>query len=267
MRTPLLIGRDFGPQDVKAAPVAIVTEAFVREFFPTGNPLGRTFDVLMPVGTPPVKYTVIGVVKDSKYNNLRRAFAPIAYVDVDQAPAEDLGPHVLVRASLPMSAVSDAVSRAIAEVDPMIAIRFQSEQNVVDRAASRERLMATLSAVFGGLAVLIAIVGLYGVMSYVVARRRIEIGVRMALGAQSGTVQRMVVGQAAWLVGAGLGIGVLLTVLGGRTAATMLFGVQPTDPAAYTLAIAGLSVVALAASWLPARRASHVPPTVALREE
>jgi ABC-type antimicrobial peptide transport system permease subunit len=186
---------------------------------------------------------------------------------VDQAPAEDLGPHVLVRASLPMSTVSDAVSRAMAEVDPMIAIRFQSEQDVVDRAASRERLMATLSAVFGGLAVLIAIVGLYGVMSYVVARRRIEIGVRMALGAQSSAVQRMVVGQAAWLVGAGLGIGALLTVLGGRTAATMLFGVQPTDPAAYVLAIGGLSVVALAASWLPARRASHVPPTVALREE
>ena len=81
MRTPLVIGRDFGSQDVKAAPVAIVTQAFVREFFPAGSPLGRTFDVLMPVGTPPVKYTVIGVVKDSKYNSLRRAFAPIAYVD------------------------------------------------------------------------------------------------------------------------------------------------------------------------------------------
>lgn len=267
MRTPLVIGRDFGSEDVKAAPVAIVTEAFVRAFFPTGSPLGRTFDVLMPIGTPPVKYTVIGVVKDSKYNNLRQAFAPIAYVDVDQAPAEDTAPHILVRASLPMSTVSDAVSRAIAEVNPMIAMRFQSEQDVVDRAASRERLMATLSAVFGGLAVLIAMVGLYGVMSYVVARRRIEIGVRMALGAQSSAVQRMVVGQAAWLVGAGLGIGALLTVLGGRTASTMLFGVQPTDPLAYALAVGGLSTVALAASWLPARRASHVPPTVALREE
>jgi predicted permease len=267
MRTPLVIGRDFGPEDVKAAPVAIVTEAFVREFFPTGSPLGRTFDLLMPIGRPPMKYTVIGVVKDSKYNSLRRAFAPIAYVDVDQTPAEDPGPHILVRTSLPMSAASDAVSRAIAEVNPMIAIRFQSEQDVVDRAASRERLMATLSAVFGGLAVLIAVVGLYGVMSYVVARRRVEIGVRMALGAQSGAVQRMVVGQAAWLVAAGLAIGVVLAVVAGRTASTMLFGVQPTDPAAYAIAAAGLSAVAFAASWLPARRASHVPPTIALREE
>jgi ABC-type antimicrobial peptide transport system permease subunit len=188
-------------------------------------------------------------------------------VDVDQAPAEDLGPHLLVRSSLPMSAISDAVSRAMAEVNPAIALRFQSEQDVVDRAASRERLMATLSAVFGGLAVLIAVVGLYGVMSYVVARRRVEIGVRMALGAQSGAVQRMVVGQAAWLVVAGLAIGAVLTVVGGRTAATMLFGVQPTDPLAYALAVAGLSAVALTASWLPARRASHVPPTVALRAE
>jgi putative ABC transport system permease protein len=267
MRTPLVLGRDFGPQDVKAAPVAIVTEAFVREFFPTGSPLGRTFDVHTPIGKPPLKYTVIGVVKDSKYNSLRRAFAPIAYVDVDQVPAEDLAPHILVRASLPMAAVSDAVSHAIGEINPMIALRFQSEQGVVDRAASRERLMATLSAVFGGLAVLIAVVGLYGVMSYVVARRRIEIGVRMALGAQSSAVQRMVVGQAAWLVAGGLVIGVLLTVLAGRTASTMLFGVQPTDPAAYALAVLGLSIVALGASWLPARRASHVPPTVALRED
>jgi len=267
MRTPLVIGRDFGSQDVKAAPVVIVTEAFVRQFFPTGSALGRTFDVLMPIGKRPTTYTVIGIVKDSKYNSLRKAFAPIAYVDMDQRPAEDPGPHILLRTSLPMSAVSDAVSRAIGEINPMIAIRFQSEQDVVDRAASRERLMATLSAVFGGLAVLIAVVGLYGVMSYVVARRRIEIGVRMALGAQSGEVQRMVVGQAAWLVAAGLGIGALLAVLGGRAASTMLFGVQPTDPTAYALAVVGLSTVALVASWLPARRASHVPPTVALREE
>jgi ABC-type antimicrobial peptide transport system permease subunit len=127
--------------------------------------------------------------------------------------------------------------------------------------------MATLSAVFGGLAVLIATVGLYGVMSYVVARRRTEIGIRMALGAGRAAVQWMVVRQAASLVLSGLVIGVLLAILGGRSAGALLFGVRPTDAVVLATAVAGLTSVGLAASWLPARRASRLDPTAALREE
>ncbi|HWK10352.1 MAG TPA: ADOP family duplicated permease, partial [Vicinamibacterales bacterium] len=123
MRAPLIMGRDFGPEDVKGAPVAIVTEAFVREYFPSAHPLGRTFDVLTSLGKPAATYTVIGVAADSKYDSLRRAFAPIAYLDVDQRPTEDDAPHILIRASLPMSAISDAVSRAMAEINPAIAMR------------------------------------------------------------------------------------------------------------------------------------------------
>ena len=173
----------------------------------------------------------------------------------------------MVRTMLPASTLSDALSRAIAEINPGIAVRYESMEDVIERASSRERLMATLSAVFGGLAVLIATVGLYGVMSYIVARRRTEIGVRMALGADSRRVQRMVVMQAAWLVIAGLALGAVLTALGGRAAASLLFGVQPTDPAAFVIALSGLFALAVVASWLPAHRASRVDPTAALREE
>ena len=267
MRTPLLSGRDFEAPDATRPPVAIVTQAFVREYFPDGRPLGRTFEINTPVGTPRITYTVIGVAQDSKYNSLRRAFPPIVYTDVDQAPVDDAAPHVMVRTMLPSSTLSDALSRAIAEVNPGIAVRYQSMEEVIERASSRERLMATLSAVFGGLAVLIATVGLYGVMSYVVARRRTEIGIRMALGAGRAAVQWMVVRQAASLVLSGLVIGVLLAILGGRSAGALLFGVRPTDAVVLATAVAGLTSVGLAASWLPARRASRLDPTAALREE
>ena len=267
MRTPLLSGRDFQPADATRPPVAIVTQAFVHEYFPDGHPLARTFEINTPVGTPRITYTIIGVAQDSKYNSLRRAFPPIVYTDVDQAPQDDAAPHVMVRTMLPASTLSDALSRAIAEINPGIAVRYESMEDVIERASSRERLMATLSAVFGGLAVLIATVGLYGVMSYIVARRRTEIGVRMALGADSRRVQRMVVMQAAWLVIAGLALGAVLTALGGRAAASLLFGVQPTDPAAFVIALSGLFALAVVASWLPAHRASRVDPTAALREE
>jgi len=267
MRTPLLMGREFAPSDAAGARIAIVTQTFVRTYLPTGSPLGRTFEVIGAVGGPLVQYTVIGVAQDFRYSSLRQAFLPIVFVDMDQIPDSDSAPNVVVRTAMPLASASDAVSRAIAEIDPMIAMRYRSMPQVIDRALDRERLMATLSVIFGVLAVLIATVGLYGVMSYVVARRRVEIGVRMALGAEGRRVQRMVVGQAARLVIAGLAIGIVLTTLAGRTAAALLFGVQPSDPAAIAVAFLGLSAVALAAAWLPAHRASRLDPTVALREE
>ena len=127
--------------------------------------------------------------------------------------------------------------------------------------------MAALSGFFGGLAVVIATVGLYGVMSYVVARRRMEIGIRMALGADRGTVIRMVVGDAGRLLAIGLTAGLALAVLGGKSARALLYGLEPWDPATLALSAAGLGAVALLASWLPAYRASRVSPTAALRED
>ena len=173
----------------------------------------------------------------------------------------------MVRTETSTAALAAAVTRAMAEVNPAIAIQYQTVRTQVDQSLLRERLMATLSGFFGGLAVLIATIGLYGVMSYMVARRRMEIGVRMALGADRGTVVRMIVREAAVLLGAGLVIGAVLSVFAARTADTFLYGLKPGDPLTLALAMAGLAAVTLLASWVPARRASRLAPTVALREE
>ena len=267
MQSSIVAGRDFQRTDASAAPIAIVNETFVRDYFRGGNPLGRTFDRVTPVGTPRPRYTVVGVVRDSKYNSLRQPFLPIAYLDMEQIPAADANPHLMVRTRLPIALISGSVTQAIAEIDPRISLRYRTMQSVIDGALSRERLMAVLSAFFSGLATVIAMIGLYGAMSYVVARRRIEIGIRMALGAEARSVVWMVVGQAGTLLAVGLLIGGALSVAAARTAGSLLYGVAPWDPATLAICAASLGGIALAASWVPAHRASRVDPTIALREE
>ena len=159
------------------------------------------------------------------------------------------------------------VKSAVAEVSRAIGIEFRLLSDQLQESLLRERLMATLSGGFGLLAGLLATLGLYGVIAYMVARRRNEIGVRMALGADRGRVIRLVLREAALLLVVGLGVGALLALWAGRTAATLLFGLQPQDPATMAAAVALLAVVALASSYLPARRAAALEPMVALRDE
>jgi ABC-type lipoprotein release transport system permease subunit len=221
----------------------------------------------MPVGTSRPRYTVIGVVADAKYRNLREPFLPTAYSDMEQTPADDAQPHLVVRSSLPVAALTDALTRAVADVSPRVSVRYRTLQSVIDQALSRERVTAILCAVFGGLAILIAAVGLYGVMSYVVAQRRVEIGVRMALGADRTTVMRLIVREAAVLLTAGLVLGLSLAIPAGRAASALLYGVQSSDPSTIAIAMGSLTLVSLVATWLPARRASSLEPTIALRTE
>jgi ABC-type antimicrobial peptide transport system permease subunit len=173
----------------------------------------------------------------------------------------------VLRTDAAMSATTAAATRAVVGVHPAIAIRYQEVRTQLARSLTRERLMATLSAFFGGLAVLIATIGLYGVMSYMVTRRRVEIGVRMALGADARSVVRMIVREAGVLLLAGLGIGGVLSVFAARIGNTLLYGLQPGDPATLALAMTALASVTLLASWIPAMRASRVDPTTALRAE
>jgi ABC-type antimicrobial peptide transport system permease subunit len=161
----------------------------------------------------------------------------------------------------------DHVKAAVAEISPAIGIEFRSLSKQLEDSLQRERLMASLSGAFGLLAALLATLGLYGVISYMVARRRKEIGVRIALGADRGRVIRLVLGEAGLLLAVGLVIGALLAFWAGRAAATLLFGLQPHDPVTMIAAMALLAVVALASSYLPARRAAAVEPMVALRDE
>ena len=260
-------GRDFDARDTPASPkTAIVTESFVRTFFSGRNPIGQTFQIEAAAGEARPFYEIVGVVRDTKYTDLREAFAPLAHLASTQG---DPGPflQVVVRSEIAPAALTPAATRAIAEVSPAISIQYQTVKSQIESSLLQERLMATLSGIFAGLAALIATIGLYGVMSYTVARRRIEIGLRMALGADAGTVVRMILREAGLLLAAGLAIGTVLAVFAAKSASALLYGLKPGDPVTVAMAIAALASVTLLAGWIPARRASRLAPTVALREE
>jgi predicted permease len=266
--TPLLAGRVFDPAEdtPESEPVAIVNQAFVTKFFAGGNPIGRTFQT-EALNTEHPTYRVVGVVANTKYGDLRETFEPVAYFARSQQKTG--GPFVafLVHTALPPSRITNAVTAAITGVDPQLLIQYQTLSDQIADTLVSERLMAALSLCFGVLAIIIATIGLYGVMSYMVARRRSEIGIRLALGAERSRVVGMIVREAAVLLGAGAAIGIGLSIVSGRAVASLLYGLQPTDPATLVAAVAGLALVCLVASWLPAYRASIVAPTVVLREE
>ena len=264
----LIAGRDFDARDTPESPrVAIVSESFARALFPGRDAIGQSFDVETRPGQPRRTFQVVGIANDTKYTSLRDSFEPLVHVAATQEQQQRPLARITVATSTDMASTTAAVTRALGEINPAIAIRYQSVREQLAQSLTRERLMATLSGFFGGLAVLIATLGLYGVMSYVVARRRVEIGVRMALGADPGSVLRMIVREAGVLLAAGLVIGGVLSVFAARTAETFLFGLKPGDPVTLALAMASLASVTLMASWIPAMRASRVQPTVALREE
>jgi putative ABC transport system permease protein len=194
-------------------------------------------------------------------------FLPIAYLAVAQEMVPtppDL--RIVVRADLSPASVTPALTRAITDVAPGAAVSHGAVARYIDTLLVPERLMAWLSGFFGVLAMLISGIGLYGVMSYIVTRRRVEIGVRMALGAEPRTVIRMVLAESGTLLAVGVIIGAALAIVASRYAASLLYGLTPLDPASFALGITALGFVSLAAAWIPARRASRLAPTVALRE-
>jgi putative ABC transport system permease protein len=271
MGTAVLAGRDF--DDRRDTPtsgkVVIVNDSFARRFFKGQNPIGQSFQIDEPPGVPQPLFEIVGIVQDTKYTDLREPFGPIGFFPASQADPTDMSPflQVVLRSTAPLTTMTPEVVSAVAQVNGSIVLQFDTMRNQVRESLTRERLMATLSGFFGALAGLIASIGLYGVMSYMVARRRNEIGIRMALGANRGDVVRMVMGEAGILLGAGVIVGAVLAVVAARTASTLLFGLQPGDPATLALAAAGLGLVAMLASYLPALRASRLEPTEALREE
>lgn len=267
MGTAVLAGRDFDARDrERSEPVAIVTQAFANKFLDGKNPIGRT---LRRPDSPETdrRFRIVGLVRDSKYGALREDFQPIVFVP----QAQDEGPRsqaaLVLRTELPISALREPLSRAIAGLSPDIALDFRLLREIVRDGLVRDRLMASLSAFFGLLAALLAMVGLYGVVSFMVVRRRNEFGVRMALGATRRDILMMVLREAGALLAAGLAIGLVLAVGAGFLARSLLFGLKPTDPATLALASTALAAVAIAASLLPARRAAALDPVAALREE
>jgi putative ABC transport system permease protein len=268
MGTPMLAGRDFNEHDSpKSGKVAIVNQSFVNMYFSGRNPLGRTFQIEAGPGEPAPAFEIVGVVKDTKYSDLREAFGPIGFFPAAQEDQPNAFLQVVVHASAPMAAITAEVTSAVAQINRSIVLQFQTMESQVRDSLVRERLMATLSGLFGGLAGLIATIGLYGVMSYMVARRKIEIGIRMALGADRRDVVRLIMREAGVLLAAGLVVGLLMAVAAGRAVTSFLFGLEAGDPATLASAAVSLAAVAVAASYLPALRASRLEPTIALREE
>jgi putative ABC transport system permease protein len=268
MQTSMVAGRDFDEHDtLSAPPVTIVNESFARVFFGSKSPLGRTFQIETGPGEPQRGYAVVGLVRDTKYDHVREPFGPIAFFPTRQDPKPGSSDRLVIRSSLPLPTLVAAVKRAVAEANPNILIKFETLASQVEKSLLRERLMATLSGFFGALAGLLATIGLYGVMSYMVARRRSEIGIRMALGADRALVVRLMLREALVLLGAGVLLGLALAAAAARATASLLFGLEPGDPATLAAAVAVLGAVGVLSSYLPARRASRLEPTVVLRED
>jgi putative ABC transport system permease protein len=268
MGTQLAAGRDFNAHDMPDSPrVAIVNETMAKKFFPNQSPLGKRFreDVFDKMGD---QVEIVGVVKDAKYLSLREETLPSAFVPASRnAQPRDSINFELRAASGPPLALISSVKSAIAEVNPDVSLRFNTLSIQINDSLARERLLATLSGFFGALALVLAMIGLYGVMSYNVARRRNEIGIRMALGAEQSRVLRMVLREVAILIAAGIAIGLAAAIATTRFVETFLYGMKPNDPWTLALAAAALASVAALAGFLPARRASRLDPMTALREE
>jgi predicted permease len=266
--TPLLKGRDFGPSDTPQSPkAAIVNEAFVKQFLHGSDPIGREFRLETPPGKPNSPYQIVGLVKNAKYNDLREDFASIVYVSISQDEVAAPGGQVLVRCTTASASLISDVKSVVANVSPEIALDFHVFKTQIRDGLLRDRLMATVSGFFGLLAALLATIGLYGVMSYSIERRRNEIGIRMALGASRGGVTRMVLSEAALLLGFGLTIGTGLALAVTKAASSMLFGLKAYDPLTLTTALVALAASALMAAYFPARRAANLEPMTALRED
>ena len=266
MRIPLMRGRFFSQQDSPSNPkVAIISDALVRRYFPHQNPIGKE----MRFGFPPngnVPRKIVGIVGDVRDAALSRKPGPMMYVPFAQAPL--WGGEVVVRSSMSTSSVAAGIRLAVHSIGKNLPVTdVQSFPDVLGASVAQDRFRTLLMASFGAIALLLAAVGIFGVMSYTASRRTHEIGIRMALGAQKRDVLWMVVqhGLRLALIGAGIGIGGALVLT--RFLAGLLYGIKPTDPLTFITVSLILIAVALVACYIPARRAAKVDPMVALRYE
>jgi predicted permease len=263
---PLLAGRDFGSQDAeRAQSVVAINESMARRLFGAVNPIGRRFGFDPNF---PSQFEIIGVVGDAKYKSLREPSRPMFYKLYTQV-AGGYGEMTLVARTAGESApLAAAVQREARSLDPAMPI-FTAETLAaqLDVSLTQERLVASLSSVFGLLSLALVCIGLYGVLAYDVARRTHEIGIRMALGASARQIVRLVVGETLRLVGIGVVIGLGVALAATRWVRSLLFGLQPHDPLTFGFVVALLLAVAAVAVYLPARRASRIDPMVALRHD
>jgi len=273
METPLFSGRDLSDRDVAGGPqVAVVNQELARRLFGDPDPaapsvIGRSFRNEPRKGEEPEVYQIVGLVKDTKYGGLREEQRAIAFLPVAQDGQSPIDMEYVLRARGSFASTMEGVKRQIAEVDPGLQVEFRILEREVAESVLLERLMANLSGGFGILAALLSALGLYGVMSYMVARKRSEIGVRMALGAQARDVLRLVLSEAGRLVLVGLLVGLTGAFALSRYAESLLYNLDANNATTLALGIVLLSTVGLIAVAAPVRRASRLSPAVVLRNE
>jgi predicted permease len=268
MGTTMYAGRDFDAHDTLGAPeAAIVDQSFADRYFPKQSPVGRVFYNVPELGGKLHQYQIVGVVKRLKYESLQSDFTPMVFLPVAQNDPPDSSTNFMVHSDLPLAAAIATTRTALEHVNRGITLEFHSLPVLADDSIRRESLMAKLSSIFGLLAIVLATIGLYGVKSYIVAQRRHEIGLRLALGADRPNILRMMLTQSGVMLVAGLVVGTLVALAAGRAAQSLLFEVRANDPATFVLAIAGLTLVSFIASLIPALKAASIPPMAALREE
>jgi len=266
--TRVLAGRDFTERDDKDAPrVVIVNETFAKKFLDGRNPIGHRLRQPEFPGRPSRDQEIVGYVQDAVYRSLRAPVPPTMYIPLPQQERLPPGISISVKAAGGSPVLlTRSVAAALASVHPDIALTFRPLAEQVNNALIQERVVAMLSGFFGGLALLLAALGLYGVTSYAVNRRRTELGIRMALGAAPVGVIRLVLGRVALLVVAGVLVGGAASLITAKYVATLLYGLEPRDPLTFAGAAVILASIGALAGWLPARRASRIDPARALRE-
>ena len=258
-------GRDFTRHDIATTPsVTIVSDAFAKKYWPGQDPIGKRISVL---ASSMVFSTVVGVVNDARHNpNVGRApLAPVKYTPLTQVPWNTM--TLVVRTAGEPPTFAAGVQRVIGSIDPALAPgNVMSLERMQSSGLAPQRITAAMLSIFAGIAMLLAMIGIYGVMSYTVSQRTQEIGIRMALGAQPGDVVRRVLRQGMVLSVLGIAIGSVASMVLTRSMGTVLHEVSPKDPLTFTAVAVILAAVALLGSWLPARRAASVDPVVALRD-
>ena len=267
MGIPLRSGRDFAAGDrVGSRPVAIVNETFVRRFLPNEPPIGQNVRLGFDSGT---RYEIVGVVGDTVYTTPRDGMLATMYVAMAQRKPSEFWPTVLLTVNTvpgTRATVERDVAAALRRADPTIAFTFGTFAQLVEATVTQERLIALVSAFFGGLALLLAAVGLYGVVAHAVRARQREIGLRIALGAAPSSILRLVFERVGVLIAAGLALGLAGSLWAARLVEALLFHLEPRDPVTFVGAAAVLVAVGILAAWLPAHRAARLDPVTVLRE-